>query len=158
MEGLDALGFAQEALGDDAGAVSSYEKAIAINEARKGKFVSAHVNLSAYYNRKGDSEKALAYARAVLELDPKSDGAWFQQGKASEAQGRLSDAADALSRAISSNPRASSYYYVLARVYRRLGKVEDSRKALDSFMRLEKESSDLEEMRRNLATRSSNPS
>jgi tetratricopeptide (TPR) repeat protein len=52
VEALDALGFAQEALGDEAGAVASYEKAVAINEARKGKFVSAHVNLSAYYNRR----------------------------------------------------------------------------------------------------------
>src|SRR5437879_5680735 len=157
MESLDGLGFAQEALGDDAGAVASYEKAIAINEARKGKFVSAHVNLSAYYNRKGDSEKALAYARAAWELDPKSDGAWFQQAKAREAQGVLIDAVDALTRAISLNPRASSYYYVLAHVYRRLGNLEDSQKALDSFTRLEKETGDLEEMRRNLVNRSANP-
>jgi tetratricopeptide (TPR) repeat protein len=156
-EGLDGLGFAQEALGDGVGAVASYEKAIAINEARKGKFVSAHVNLSAYYNRKGDSEKALAYARAALKLDPKCDGAWFQQAKASEAQGRLNDAVDALDRAVSLNPRASSYYYVLAKIYRRLGKTEDSRKALDSFLRLQRETNELEEMRRSLADRSAAP-
>src|SRR5213082_762300 len=76
------------------------------------------------------SEKALAYARAASELDPKSDGAWFQQAKAREAQGGLIDAVDALNRAISLNPRASSYYYVLAHVYRRLGNLEDSQKAL----------------------------
>src|SRR5438552_2474280 len=57
VESWDALGFAQEALGDGAGAVESYEKAIALNRAMKGNFVSAHVNLSAYYNRKGDTEK-----------------------------------------------------------------------------------------------------
>src|SRR5205823_6571507 len=34
MEALDALGFAQEALGDNAGAVASYQKAIALNEER----------------------------------------------------------------------------------------------------------------------------
>lgn len=156
-EALDALGFAQEALADDDGAVASYEKAIAINKARNGKFVSAHVNLSAYYNRKGDYQKAVTYARTALELDPKSDGAWFQTAKASQSQGRLNDAAEALNRAISINPRASSYYYVLANVYRLLGKADDSRKALDSFVRLEKETRDLEEMRRNPANRSANP-
>ena len=35
VEGLDALGFAQEALGDDDEAVSTYKKAIAINESRR---------------------------------------------------------------------------------------------------------------------------
>ncbi|PYT70415.1 MAG: hypothetical protein DMG42_19235 [Acidobacteria bacterium] len=154
MEAWDALGFAKESLGDGVGAVESYEKAIALNEARKGKFVSAHVNLSAYYNRKGDTEKALAYARAALELDPKCDGAWFQQAKANEAQGRLDDAAEALDKAVSLNPRASSYYYVLANVYRRLGKTEQSRIALDSFMRLQKESNEMEEKRRSLVDRS----
>jgi len=154
VESWDALGFAQEALGDGAGAVESYEKAIALNRAMKGNFVSAHVNLSAYYNRKGDTEKALAYARAALDLDPKCDGAWFQEAKAGEAQGRLNDAAEALDRAVSLNPRASSYYYVLARVYRQLGKAEESRKALDMFIRLQDETNEIEEKRRSLADRS----
>ncbi len=153
MEAWDALGFAQEALGDGAGAVASYEKAIALNDAKKGKFVSAHVNLSGYYNRKSDYEKALAYARAALQIDPKCDGAWFQKAKADEAEGHLNDAAEALAQAVSLNPRASSYYYVLANVDRRLGKAEDSRKALDSFMRLQKETNEMEEKRRNLADR-----
>jgi tetratricopeptide (TPR) repeat protein len=157
MEAWDALGFAQEAVGDGVGAVASYEKAIALNQARKGKFVSAHVNLSGYYNRKGDTENALAYARAALQLDPKCDGAWFQKAKADEAQGRLNDAAEALDKAVSLNPRASSYYYVLANVDRRLGKAEESRKALDSFVHLQKETNEVEEKRRNLADHSTSP-
>ena len=53
LEALDGLGFALEALGDDAGAVAKYQEAIALNEARGGHFAAAHVNLSAYYNRTG---------------------------------------------------------------------------------------------------------
>jgi tetratricopeptide (TPR) repeat protein len=157
LEAWDALGFAQEALGDGAGAVASYEKAIALNEVKKGNFVSAHVNLSAYYNRMGDYEKALAYAHAALQLDPKTDGAWFQQAKADEALGRLNDAASALNKAVALDPRASTYYYVLANVYRKLGKAEDSRKALDTFLRLQKETSEIEEKRRSLADRPASP-
>jgi len=148
VEDLDALGLAQEALGDDVSAVTNYEKAVALNDERKGSFVSAHVNLSAYYNRKSEPEKALEYANKALELDSKSDRAWFQKGKADEGLGHLNDAVDSVNRAISFNPRASSYYYVLAGLYRRLGKTEDSRKALDSFTRLDKETSELEKMRR----------
>ena len=115
---------------------------------RQGRFVSAHVSLSAYYNRTGDPDKALEYARQALELDPKSDAAWFQQAKAQERLGRLAEAVDSLNQAIALNPRASAHYYVLANLYRRLGKADESRKALDSFKRLEREASELEKMRR----------
>ncbi|MGC2181921.1 MAG: tetratricopeptide repeat protein [Terriglobales bacterium] len=148
VEALDALGLTQEALGDNPGAVASYEKAIALNQAHNGKFASAHVNLSAYYNRTGDHEKGLTYARQAIELDPKSDRAWFQKAKAEEGQGNLNDAADSLTQAISFNPRASSYYYVLSGVLRRLGKTKESKEALEVFTRLDKESNDLEKMRR----------
>ena len=151
VEAIDALGFAQEALGDDAGAIKRYEEAVALNEQRHGTFASAHVNLSAYYNRTGDSAKALTWAQKALELDPKSDPAWFQKARAEERQGNLLAAVDSLNRAIAVNSRSSSYYYVLAGVYRRLGKTEESKKALDSFTRLDQENNELEKVRRNLS-------
>jgi len=151
LEAIDALGFALEALGDDAGAVARYEKAIAINEAQHGRFSSAHVNLSAYYNRTGQPERALAYARQALALDPKSDRAWFQKSRADEREGRLDDAVKAALEAIALNPHAASYFYVLAGLYRRLGNMDESRKALESFTRLERESQELEKMRRDAA-------
>jgi tetratricopeptide (TPR) repeat protein len=73
VEALDALGLTQEALGDNPGAIASYEKAIALNQARNGKFASAHVNLSAYYNRTGDAPKGLEYARQASFVDRRHD-------------------------------------------------------------------------------------
>jgi tetratricopeptide (TPR) repeat protein len=150
VEDIDALGLAQEALGDDAGAVESYQKAIALNEASGGKFASAHVNLSAYYNRTNDSAKALEYAQQALKLDPKSDRAWFQIARSQEREGKLNDAVESLVQAISFNSRASSYYYVLSGIYRRLGKKEESRKAMDIFTELDRESNELEKKRRTI--------
>jgi tetratricopeptide (TPR) repeat protein len=121
---------------------------VELNQAQGGRFTSAHVNLSAYYNRAGDPETAMAFARAALDLDPKSDRAWFQKAKADELQGRLAEAVAALSEAISLNPKSGSYHYVQAGLYRRLGKTEESQKALESFRRLEQESSELEKTRR----------
>jgi len=148
IEAYDALGFALEALGDDAGAVANYERAIQLNESRGGTFVGGHVNLSAYYNRTQNAEKALEHARKATEINPKSDRAWFQMGKAFERLAGLPAAADALNRAISINPRASSYYYVLATVYRRIGKMQESRAAMESFTRLERETNEFEKKRR----------
>jgi tetratricopeptide (TPR) repeat protein len=148
IEALDGLGFALEALGDDAGAIAKYQRAIELNAARGGSFSSAHVNLSAYYNRTGDPDQALEYARQAIELDPNSDRAWFQKGRADERRGSLDDAVAALNHAIALNQRAASYYYVLANVYRRLGWADESRKALEMFKRLEQESSELDKKRR----------
>ena len=86
----------------------------------------------------------------ATEIDPKSDRAWFQMGKAFERLAGLPAAADALNRAISINPRASSYYYVLATVYRRIGKMQESRAAMESFTRLERETNELEKKRREI--------
>lgn len=148
---LDALGLAEEALGDDAHAVQSYQSAIALNLERHEKFAEPDINLSAYYNRTGDSAKALEFAQKALELDPNSDKAWFQKARAQEHQGQLEDAAGSLNQAIAFNSRASSYYYVLAGIYRRLGKTEDSQKALETFTRLERENNELEKMRRTMS-------
>ena len=104
-----------------------------MNEARGGTFAAAHVNLSAYYNRTGDPAKALDYARKAIALDPTSDRAWFQKAKADERQGRLTDAVSALNEAIAYNPRASSYFYVLAGVYRQLGWMDDNREGAGAF-------------------------
>jgi tetratricopeptide (TPR) repeat protein len=116
------------------------------------------VSLSAYYNRAGDPDKALEYARQAIEIDPRSDAALFQRAKAQERLGRLAEAVDSLNQAIAVNPRASSHFYVLAGLYRRLGKADESRKALDSFKRLERESSDLEKMRREQRKNAAAPS
>jgi tetratricopeptide (TPR) repeat protein len=152
LEALDGLGFALEALGDDAGAIVKYQEAIRLNEERGGKFASAHVNLSAYYNRSGDPGKAIEYARKAIALDPTSDRAFFQKAKADEREGRLKDAVAALNAAISYNPRAASYYYVLAGVYRQLGWTVESRTALEQFKRLEQESAALEKKRKSGAS------
>jgi tetratricopeptide (TPR) repeat protein len=148
MEAHDGLGFALEALNDDAGAIASYNKAIELNEASRGGFASPYVNLSALYNRTGDRQAAMTYARKALEVNDKSDRALFQVAKAYEYAGDLNAAVESLSRAIAINPRASSYFYVLATVYRKLGKAEESRQAMASFTRLERETNELDQRRR----------
>jgi superkiller protein 3 len=151
VQAVDSLGFALEALGDDEGAVAAYERAVALNRAQQGRLAAPSVNLSAYHNRAGRPEQALDHARQALELDPRSDRAWFQKARAEDSLGRPGEAMDALNQAISLNPRASSYYYVLSRLYQRLGRTEESRAALVTFERLQRETSELEKKRREVS-------
>jgi tetratricopeptide (TPR) repeat protein len=150
IEAWDALGFAAESLGNDAEAVTDYQKAIHLNESRKGQFASAQVNLSAFYNRTEQPDKALEYAKAALALNPQNDRAWFQQAKAYEKLGQLDAAVSSAKHATDLNSRASSYYYVLAMLYRRIGKSSESREALAQFTKLDQESSEIDKKRRDL--------
>jgi Flp pilus assembly protein TadD len=150
-EAWDALGFAKEALGDDAGAVAAYETAVRLNAEASGTFSAGHVDLSAYYNRTGKPDLALEYATQAIALNPDSDRAWFQKGKAHERLGELAPAVDALKQAVGLNAHAASYYYVLATLYRRLGRDDESKNALQQFAKLDRESSELDRKRRELA-------
>jgi tetratricopeptide (TPR) repeat protein len=148
MEAYDGLGFALEALGDDAGAAATYRKSIELNESRHAGFSSPYVNLSALSNRTGNSDTALEYARQALQVNRNSDRALFQMAKAQEYRGDLNAAAESLNRAVGINGRASSYYYVLATINRKLGRIEESRKAMEMFVRLDRESNALDQKRR----------
>ena len=68
--------------------------------------------------------------------------------RAHERRGELDAAVLALSRAVSINPRVSSYYYVLSTIYRRLGKQQESREAMETFSKLDRETNELERTRR----------
>ena len=148
MEAYDGLGFATEALGDDAAAVPHYLKAIALNQERSGTFSSPYVNLSALRLREGTVAAALELARQAVAVNDKADRAWSQLGRAQERAGNLDAAVDALARAIQINPRVSSYYYVLATVYRKLAKPQESREAMEMFSKLTREANEMEEKRR----------
>jgi len=150
MEAYDGLGFAMEALGDDAAATVNYRKAIELCEARRAAFASPYVNMSALLNRSGEHASALEFARKGLAANAQSDRALFQMAKAYEQMDDLKAAVDALKRAIELNPRSSSYFYVLGTVYRKLGRTEESRGAMQEFARLDRESNDLEQKRRDL--------
>jgi tetratricopeptide (TPR) repeat protein len=150
MEAYDGLGFAMEALGDETAAAANYRKAIELCEARHAAFVSPYVNMSALLNRSGDYVPALEFARKALAANPQSDRALFQMAKAYAQMNDLQAAADALKRAIDLNPRSSSYFYVLGTLYRKLGRAEESRAAMQAFAGLDRESTRLEEKRRDL--------
>ena len=107
--------------------------------------------MSAFYNRTGQPAKALEYAKAALELNPRNDRAWFQMARAYERREDLNAAVDAANHAIELNSRASSYYYVLATLYRRLGKTAESKQALQQFTKLDRESNELDQKRRDVA-------
>ena len=148
MEAYDGLGFALETLGETEAAVANYLKAAQFNDERKGSFTAPYVNLSTFYNRTGDADTALTFAKKAIAINAKADRAWFQMARAYERKGEPEAAIDAVKRAIEINANVSSYHYVLATMYRRLGKQQESREAMEVFTRLDRESNSIEQRRR----------
>lgn len=148
MEAYNALGFAVEALGDDAAALQDYQTAIRLNEDRHGKFDAPYVNLGGYYNRRGQLDLAVEYANKALALNPRSDLAYFQIAKTCRTRKDWQGVTDALEKAVAINPSRSQYYYVLGVAYRKLGKIQESDRALASFQHLEKGTAEFERQRR----------
>jgi tetratricopeptide (TPR) repeat protein len=138
-EAYNALGFTEESLGDDTKALEAYKKAIQIADEKGFKFDAPYINLSAYYNRLGDPETALPYARKAIELDSKNDLGYYQMARAYQSRGQWDQAAEALRNAISANPvgpSSAQYYYVLSQVYRKLGRQKEGQEALEHFQEL----------------------
>jgi tetratricopeptide (TPR) repeat protein len=148
MEAYEALGFVMEALSDDAAAIEHYKKSAQIAETRKTGFGAPYVSLAALYNRIGKPDIAAGYARQAIAMDANSDSGLFQLGKALDRQQQWPEAASALQRAVDANPNIASYHYVLSGVYRRLGKLPESQRHMETFRQLEQKAAEFEQKRR----------
>jgi tetratricopeptide (TPR) repeat protein len=148
MEAYNALGFALEAVGEDAAALENYQIALRLNEERHGKFEAPYVNLAGYYNYRGQLDLAVEYANKALALNPESDLAYFQIAKACRARRDWKGVAEALEKAIAINSSRAQYFYVLGAAYRKIGKIEESERAIARFQELEKQSAEFERQRR----------
>jgi tetratricopeptide (TPR) repeat protein len=150
MEAYNALGFAMEAVGEDAEAEKDYLTAIRLNEQRHAKFDSPYINLSGYYNYRGKLDLSLEYAHKALELNPQADLAYFQIAKTCRAKKDWTGVVDALEKATAINSWRPQYFYVLGIAYGKLGKTEESKRALQTFQDLQKRDAEFERQRREL--------
>jgi tetratricopeptide (TPR) repeat protein len=88
------------------------------------------------YNRLNKPEPALDYCRKALALNPKSAQAWFEAARAHMAEQDWPGAAKALESAVEIDPRFPKFHYVLSTVYRKMGKVAESKSEMAVYRRL----------------------
>ena len=143
MKAYNNLGLTMEILGDNSTAVKDYLTAIKLDEEQNRKSEWPYVYLGSYYNRREDPANALVYTRKAIEVNPKSDQAYFQMAKAYRIQGEWQKEADAVMKAIDLDPQLAEYYYVLSLCLRKLGRQAESKTAMDQFEKLQRESADI---------------
>ncbi len=136
------LGITMEALGDSAGSLKNYSRAIELEEHQKHRSEWPYIYLSGFYNRQKNAAQALTYAHKAIEVSPRSDAAHFEMAKAYRTQNELQKSADAARKAIAINAEVPEYYYVLGLVLRELGKQKESAEVLAKYAKLQQPSGD----------------
>lgn len=149
MKAHNNLGLTMEVLGDNDAALEHYDLAVRLDEEQKLDSEWPYEYLSAFYNRKQNADLALEYARKAPEINPKSDLAYFQMAKAYRTQNDWDKSADAAQKAIAIKPKTPDFYFVLGYALRKLGRTEESQRAMEAFRRLQLEDAARAERRLN---------
>lgn len=95
--------------------------------------------LALLYESEGDAEAAKPYADAALTLQPNSMEALTVLSKVLSRQNKNEEAASALEKAVAQDPKDAQKHYLLGKIYRELGRREDSNRAFNEARRLKAE-------------------
>ena len=122
------LGLAFAAKNEPALAEAAYRRAIQMGEASRQKSDQPYINLAELLIHTDHQSEALSLLQEAEEIGGKSDHAEELRGQILLAQNQLKDAEAAFRAAVSMKPDNGALHYLLGRVLRREGKVEDAEK------------------------------
>jgi tetratricopeptide (TPR) repeat protein len=129
----DNLGLATEALGDTAQAQQHYLKALALVHKDHPRYDVVYANFADLLIKLGNHQRAFDLAAEAAQRNPEDPRNFFLAGKALVQLGRGDVSVRWFEQAIALNPDYPEPHYVLAQVYRRLGRDADAARALKSF-------------------------
>lgn len=114
--------------------ISRLEQAIDTHRPQRPEF---YYELARAYSAAGNYEAGIRWSREAVRRDPGFVPALKELGSAATISGRLSDAADALERAVALRPRDANAFADLGSVYLRQGRVDDAEKTLQRALALD---------------------
>jgi tetratricopeptide (TPR) repeat protein len=129
----DNLGLAMEALGDVAQAQQHYLKALALVHKDHPHYDVVYANFADFLIKQGDYRRAFDLAAEAAQRNPDEPRNFFLAGKALVQLGQEAVSVKWLEQAGALNPDYPEPLYVLAQVYRRLGRADDAARALKAF-------------------------
>lgn len=125
---IDALGRAQDGMGETSSAVASFKRAIDINP----EMFEAYNNLGTVYFKNNDYAMAETNFAAALRLRPEAASSRYNLGLCYAREGRYSDATRELEHVIQATPDDAMALYELGLAYERLGRSDDAMRAFQS--------------------------
>ncbi len=97
---------------------------------------TAHIRLAEIHEQQRDWDAAIQERERAVAANPEDPSLLFDQGATLIRAGRLTDAVDMLTRAISANPRETRAYYALGLVYSDLKREAEARPVFERFIAL----------------------
>jgi tetratricopeptide (TPR) repeat protein len=115
------------------GAIKAYARRITLNP-NNGE---AHRSLGEIYYLQGRDDEALAEFLVAVWIDPMDARAYTALGKVQVRAQRYAEAVPVLQRAVALDPGRADAHYALGQALARIGKVEDARREIAEFERLD---------------------
>jgi len=122
----DNLGLCYEAQGNNALAIQNYTKALGLVYKDHPEYDSVYLNLTEFMLKQGDNQKAFDLAAEAVSRNSQNPKGFFLAGKAMEQAGHEEDSMLWLKKAAEMDPAYSDPHYLLARIYRKLGRTADA--------------------------------
>jgi tetratricopeptide (TPR) repeat protein len=135
MKAYDNLGITMDMLGDRPGALRNFLKAIVLVEQQNSSSELPYLDLAKFYHEQNDFSDASRLVTKAIERNPRSDLAYYELGRIDCDEGKWTDAVEALRKAITIDQYSVEYYYLLGRAYRKLGNMEESKRAFDNYLK-----------------------
>lgn len=122
-------------------AADNYMKGIALVYRDHPHYDVIYADFAELMLRYGENRKAFDLAVEAATRNPQEPRDVFLAGKALYQDGNLQDSIRWLNKAAAMNPLYADPHYILARVYRRLGKMDEARQESEVFEKLEEKTS-----------------
>ena len=136
----DGLGLCYEAKSDYAQAQRCFLAAIKLTEHDHPSYDTAYADLAELLLRTGENEKAFGAASKAADRNPSSARNFYLGGKALDLLSKTDLACNWLERAAALSPNYPEPQYLLARIYRRLGKNDQATLAERRFLQAKSKS------------------
>jgi tetratricopeptide (TPR) repeat protein len=141
MKAHDNLGLCFEGVGKYDEAIEQYRRAVQLNREHNLNSAWPSLDLGALLIKLDRLDEARPLLRESLQFNPKFAQAHYQLGVLMEKHNEVTPAVEELKRATLLDEADPQPHYVLARVYRRAGNEEQSRRELQIFQSLKSKES-----------------
>lgn len=138
----DNLGLAREAAGRVPEAIQAHIRAIALVATEHREYDWAHANLAELLMKEDDNRRAFSLAVEAAERNPQSSRNFYLAGKALTRLEQWPKAERWLRRSAELDPTDAAPHYLLARLYRRLDRLDEADVERKLFLDLQSKAPD----------------